>query len=244
MSLVIVLYVREGIVMASDSRLTLNATQQRQGQQVTHLAVGQSDTNNKTFLAKGRIGISICGQADIQGIPISGYIESFINTLRKNVSVTTLPRQLLNYFRGLHGPPRTLFYVAGYKNNNQGIPQQHLYFVDIHNNTSVRKNNPNRQGAEWGGEIDVLIRLIQPVWLRAGQPGHYSYRPIPHHSIQWGYFTLQDAIDYAIYAIKTTIDTMRFHPRAKTIGGPIDVLVIKPNEAFFIQRKELHGNIK
>ena len=236
MSLVIVLYVREGIVMASDSRLTLSTTRQRQGQQITHLAVGQSDNNNKTFLVKDRIGISTFGQADIQGVPISGYIESFINTLRNNVSITTLPQQLLNYFRGLHGPPRTFFLVAGYR-NNQGIPQQHVYIVDVHNNTVARKNNPNQQGAEWGGEIDVLNRLIQPVFLRTGRQGNYGYNQLPHHLIQWGFFTLQDAIDYVIYAIKTTIDTMRFHPRPKTVGGPVDVLVIKPNEAFFIQKR-------
>jgi len=33
MSFIVTVYVREGIVMASDSRLTLNTTQQQQGQQ-------------------------------------------------------------------------------------------------------------------------------------------------------------------------------------------------------------------
>jgi hypothetical protein len=27
----------------------------------------------------------------------------------------------------------------------------------------------------------------------------------------------------------------------RVMGGPIDVLVIKPDEAFWVQRKELHG---
>jgi hypothetical protein len=52
---------------------------------------------------------------------------------------------------------------------------------------------------------------------------------------------LQDAIDFAIYAVKTTRDTMRFQTRFKTVGGPVDVLVIKPEKAFLVQRKELHA---
>jgi len=73
-SFVITLYVREGIVMASDSRLTLN-TQNQQGQnQIVNLAVGQSDSNYKTFLSPSNIGISNYGAADIGGTPIGGYI--------------------------------------------------------------------------------------------------------------------------------------------------------------------------
>ena len=52
--------------------------------------------------------------------------------------------------------------------------------------------------------------------------------------------TLQDAVDFGVYAVKTTIDTMRFQQKEKTVGGPIDVLVIQPHQApIFIQKKEL-----
>ena len=55
--------------------------------------------------------------------------------------------------------------------------------------------------------------------------------------------TLQDAIDFSIYAIRTTIDTMRFQARPKTVGGPIDVLLLTPKEVKWIQSKELHGEM-
>jgi len=58
--------------------------------------------------------------------------------------------------------------------------------------------------------------------------------------LAYRFFTLQDAIDFAVYGIHTTINTMRFQMRVKSVGGPIDVLVIKPDEAFWVQRKELH----
>ena len=53
--------------------------------------------------------------------------------------------------------------------------------------------------------------------------------------------TLQDAIDFSIYAIRTTIDTMRFQARPKNVGGAIDVLLLAAEEARWIQRKELHS---
>lgn len=78
MSFIISLYVREGIVMASDSRLTLN-TSSKQGKQVISVATGMSDSNYKTFLGAQGFGISTFGQADIKGVPLSGYIEAFVN---------------------------------------------------------------------------------------------------------------------------------------------------------------------
>ena len=53
--------------------------------------------------------------------------------------------------------------------------------------------------------------------------------------------TLQDAIDFADYAIRTTIETIRFQHKEKTVGGPIDILIVKPNESpTWIKRKKLH----
>ena len=57
------------------------------------------------------------------------------------------------------------------------------------------------------------------------------------------YKTIQDAIDFAVFAIQTTIDCVKFFPRAKTVGGPIDVLVINRERAFWVNREELKINI-
>jgi hypothetical protein len=237
MTFIITLYVREGIVMASDSRLTLSATIQEQDRQVVQMAVAESDSTYKTFLAPNNIGISIYGAADIQGVPLGGFVESFINEkiALGSYAVDQVAQELLTYFRDFPKPPEVGFLVAGYKKADS-VPEQHIWEALIAQNRTERLNQPGVPGAAWRGETDVMRRLIQPVFLQT-QGG---YIPIQHHQIQWGFFTLQDAIDYAIYAVKTTIDTMRFHPRPKTVGGPIDVLVIKPDRAWWVQRKELH----
>lgn len=242
MSLIITMFVREGIVMASDSRLTLNSQHGQAGATyINQLAVSQSDTNNKTFLAPNNIGISTCGAADVNGVPIGGFIESFITEnlhVTPSVEVDQIPTMLLNYFRALPGIPMTFFHVAGYKKEQDKFVQ-HVYFVDVQSASVKRLNLAGvygEQGAAWNGETDILTRLINPVFVQDGE----NFPPLPYFQIPFQFFTLQDAIDFTVYGIATTIDSMRFMPRAKTVGGPIDVLVIKDQSAEWIQKKDLH----
>ena len=242
MSFIVTMYVREGIVLASDSRLTLHVTQPEQdSQQVVQLAVGQSDSTYKTFLALKRFGISTYGDAAISGVPIAGYIESFISEHLSpgEYQIDQLPQEILNYFRNFEPIPNTAFHVAGYKKVNN-IYEQHIWHVSVNENAANRINESGQQGASWGGEGDILGRIIKPAFSRDPEGNFQTY---PTYKIPYSFFTLQDAIDFAIYAIRTTIDTIRFQPRAKTVGGPIDVLVIKPEEAFWVQRKTLKGEI-
>ena len=72
-----------------------------------------------------------------------------------------------------------------------------------------------------------------------GQKDEVIRAPAP---IVWDAMTLQDAIDFSIYAIRTTIDTMRFQARPKNVGGDIDVLLLTHNrKSGWIQRKEYRG---
>jgi len=238
MSFIITLYVQEGIVMASDSRLTVNRIEQRGIQQV-QICVPQSDANYKTFLAPDNVGISTFGAADINGVPISGYIESFITEKLSagTVELHQIPRLILDYFRSLPLIPDTSFHIAGYTTENgRRIP--HVWVVNLPQSTITQMNQPGQQGATWGGESDIMSRLLNTVGTIAAD-GKFSQ--IPAYPIDWQFFTLQDAIDFAIYAVRTTIDSMRFQTREKTVGGPVDVLVIKPDRAFWVARKELHG---
>ncbi|MFW6363069.1 MAG: hypothetical protein ACOC0D_04405, partial [Spirochaeta sp.] len=62
-----------------------------------------------------------------------------------------------------------------------------------------------------------------------------------YQRIPFEFFTLQDAIDFSVFAVRSTIEAIRFMPRPKTVGGPIDILAITPSESRWIQRKELHA---
>jgi hypothetical protein len=243
MSLVVTMFVREGIVMAADSRLTLNNTLHQSAQVTEQLAVTQTDSNFKVFQAPGNIGIATYGAGDIGGVPIAGFIESFIEERMGNqrAEVDRIPGMILDYFAAMKTPPATYFHIGGYKLEN-GRLAQHVYEVNVQAKSIKRVNKPDPAGAEhlgswWGGETDLLIRLLNPSCWKGSDGRFYDFA---QYNIPWQFFTLQDAIDFAVYAVRTTADTMRFQPRPKTVGGPIDVLVIKPKECFWVQKKTLH----
>lgn len=240
MSLIITLYVREGIVMAADSRLSLNSKLGAGDGTALSLSVGQTDSTHKLFqLAGTRVGISTVGDADVAGTPIGGYMQGFEETLGidQDPTVEEVANKLLQYFRDLPGPPKVIFHVAGYCRLQEQLSQQ-VWEVKVAEGTAKQVNVPTQQGAAWNGEPDVIARLLTPMWQKTDGD---QYRQLPQFEIPWGYFTLQDAVDFAIYAIRTTIDSMRFQVRPKTVGGPIDVLVIEPSKAYWVQQKTLHA---
>ena len=74
MSFIIAIQVREGFVMASDSRITFTSTESpANGQQVVKLGTHISDTTYKTFLTPSNVGISTCGDASLNNQPLTGY---------------------------------------------------------------------------------------------------------------------------------------------------------------------------
>ena len=233
MSLIVTVYTHEGIVMAADSRLTLTAKVPQDGNP-KKISFDFSNATQKIFCTTGNVGISTCGAADIQHRPIAGYIEAFAAE-KGNASVDDLAQQLLTYFRALKADLNTVFHVSGYTEDRQ----QRVYVVAVAQN-QVRQVNPDgAQGAKWNGETDVLTRIINASWLSddKGKPG----QQLPLYPIPWEFFSLQDAVAFAVFAMSATIGAIRFQNRIKTVGGPIDILVVKPQEMSWVQRKELHG---
>jgi hypothetical protein len=132
--------------------------------------------------------------------------------------------------------PNTTFHVAGYVDQN-GTPTQEIYLVDVRNQMVQLQAQPNTQGFTFGGETDVINKLYQHVAI-AGP--NQTWQPLPYYDLPIQFFTIQDAIDFSVYLIEITINTMRFQARPKTVGGPVDVLVIRPSESIWIKQKILH----
>jgi len=240
MSIVIATYVPEGIVLAADSRLTLTWTSDVNGKQNVNSAQ-ISDTTDKLFLLNDRIGLSTFGAADIGGIPIAGFVSQFIEQkINDQTEVDQVGRLALDFFRGLKADLNTFFYVAGYKKES-GKSMQHIYHVDIKNN-QVQRLNQNASGlffgANWGGEIEVISRLVGKIKV----PKESDWVELGEAAVAWNFLTMQDAIDFCTFAVRTTIESFRFQQRIKTVGGPVDVLVIRPTEGVsWISKKELHS---
>jgi len=243
MTLVVATYIPEGIVMASDSRQSITIKGKTPEGKDFKVETVNSDAVMKTsLLEKQQVGISNYGQDLLGGVPMGSYIKRFIEEeLVDTDNVTTISEKLIEYFRKSFSDADAGFYVAGYKKEGKAsVP--YVYRCHIAKNTVERRNSkPDGSlvySASWSGQTDVLTSIVNPVTIKDEKGNDKVIRAVA--PIIWDAMTLQDAIDFSIYAIRTTIDTMRFQARPKNVGGPIDVLVLTPEEAKWIQRKELH----
>ena len=126
-----------------------------------------------------------------------------------------------------------------------GLSVPYVYNCHVFRNELKRLNTkPGNDeityGASWGGQGDVIAGILSPPRSLNRDDG--VQRPVKAPVI-WDAMTIQDAIDFAIYAVRTTIDTIRFQARPKNVGGAIDVLLITPEETSWIQRKKYRGQM-
>lgn len=238
MTLVVTAHVPEGIVMATDSRLTITNTRDVEGRTVVDVAASQTDTSYKLFLAANRVGLSTFGAATIGPTPIAGFIEQFLeDTVRGDTPAADVPELLRAHFSRLPQVPDTGFHIAGYVPVG-GSLVQHVWRLFLSNGAITQVAPAQRTcGILWNGEIDILSRFFGSGVQQVSPDG--TVNELPSFPVPVDMFTLQDAIDFAVYAIRTTADTMRFQMRPKTVGGPVDVLVLRPKEALWLSRKAL-----
>lgn len=262
MSLIVSVYVNEGIVMASDSRLTLTVSNPIIGPIVAKNSIPFSDSTCKTFVCPNGCGISTCGNASYNNKPIAGFIDQFISQLTKKTKVSDIPQMLIDYFNALNNNVLTIFQVCGYEVEN-GNPIQKAYRVFTGQNARIEEQSTNAtQGAMWDGETIVLSKLIKrqiispqiidannvnltnpdgtsTIIEKAAILDYKNLSIVPEAPIAWQFMSLQDAVDFVKFAIETTINAMKFQSIDKTVGGPIDILIIKPTKTKWLQHKSL-----
>ena len=267
MSLIVTIRTPEGAIMAADSRTTWSSNLSADR---TMVGIHFSDTANKLFLAGGRFGISTCGDASIGGRSISAWMEDFIQmSIRDEESVREVVDALGSYFVKLRPMKDVIFHVVGYESVGSNNTVLSFYRVSVCANGELQVQGPGRGcGASWDGEITTMSRLIKDCFIADATEIHHVQNLVvnqqdnngkltqmnfgdvvalpknvlhfPEASIKWRMFTLQEAIDFAVYAIRTTIATLRFQSQPVTVGEPIDLLVIKPSQAMWLSKKDLH----
>lgn len=234
MSFIIAVYVNEGIVLASDRRTTYtNTVNTQDGRIIQRIGIHCTNSTDKTFLCPNKAGISTCGDASFLGKPITGFIKAMIREkITPETSVSDIPQIINDYFNSFESVPNTHFIVAGYVENGK---KQYICKVNPFSK-QVKTMDSDCQGATWDGETNTLTRLLQNVALKIADG---NYNDLPYENVLWEYFTLQDAIDFAKYAVETTINTMRFKNVIETVGGKIDILVITPDKSFWLEKEKV-----
>ena len=246
MSFVITVYVPSGIVMASDSRQSVTIQKKDNVTEKKYPVVQtiSSDFVYKThLLSKQQVGISIFGESILGKITAESHLKTFEEeNLTERDNAETISQKLLDFFKKKFPEANTSFHIAGYRKKDK-ISVPYVYHCNIKRNELKRLNIAADQktvlyGTSWGGEGDVIAEILQPAWMKIADG---SLKQISKPPIIWDAMPLQDAIDFAVFAVKTTIDTIRFQARPKTVGGPIDVLTLTYEGSQWIKKKELHG---
>jgi hypothetical protein len=234
MSLVVTLYVPSGIVMAADSRMTvLRAEDRGEADQKTRVEqqLVLSDSAYKVVELKTvGVGMSLYDAGVIDNQPMESHVRRFEEeALSSNDDVRTVANKFMEYLQKKHPSANVGFHVAGYRTEGKASVPYVLVGHTVHEKAIRRVNATDEGQLQFGvvraGDVLVANRLIDP-----------NYLPL------FAAMPLQDAIDYAVHLIRATIDTLRFEPRYPSVGGPIDVLVIRSDGPQWVQRKELHGS--
>jgi 20S proteasome alpha/beta subunit len=114
-------------------------------------------------------------------------------------------------------------------------------------------------GSTWVGQGDVVSRIIlgydskmlnMPVFQRNNNQKNELITQLHglEYNIQWGLMTLQDAINLAVFLIKSTQMIQRYADGinmdigdVQNVGGPIDIAVIRDGEGIeWINKKQLY----
>ncbi len=233
MSLVVTVYVPSGIVMAADSRTTVLRSEEREEDgrktKVQQQIVLSDNAHKIVALPSIGVGISLYDAGVINNQPVDSHVHRFEEeAITPEDDVVSCGEKFLSYFQANHPNVPVGFHIAGYRRENR-TSTPFAFVGHTTKQENVRRVNVSDDGkVQYGilrsGDIQVVNRLIEK-----------SQLPL------FAAMPLQDAVDYAVHLIRTTIDTMRFEPRFPGVGGAIDVLAVTPSEMRWVQRKELHG---
>jgi len=262
MSLGIVIKGPEGLVLAAESRVTLSAA--LQDQQV-HVNFDNATKLLSFSHPNTTVGVVTYGQAAIGLRTAHSFVPEFEAGLpQERLSVRDFAERLGQFFMqqwkaamppDYTGPDMT-FVVGGFDKDE---PYGRVLLLGIPKQPSPVEQNakPGEFGITWGGQREVVDRLIQGFDHRLPEIAQKALDLKPQQvqslkqalnvlqmALPLGAMPLQDCVDLAIFFIRTTITAQRLTVGIRGCGGPIDVATITRREGLrFIQRKETVGEI-
>jgi hypothetical protein len=259
----------EGIVLAADSRVTLQA------QQAGTNAVFPAYYDNATKLLKVKgqdfVGAVTYGVGALGGGPggpqprtAYSYIPEFEQELAEEgrLSVEEFASKLSDFFLRQWNatmPPNTpasetlVFLVGGYE---EDAAYGRVFQVVIPTAPTPEEQSVDDFGITWGGQAELASRILQGydlqleplirthVNLNAAQTSNLRQNVLPALAvpIPFQFLPLQDCVDLAIFLVKATATIQKWMLGVRGVGGAVDVATITRTEGFKpIQQKEIEG---
>lgn len=262
MSLAIAIKGTEGIVLAADSRLTLEA--HKQGMPPLPITFDNA-TKILSFSGKHKyVGAVTYGLAVIGSRTAHSFVSEFEQTQLSNNERLTIKAyaDLLSHFfvqqwgqmpSNYRGPDMT-FLVGGYSPNSA---YGEVFLFSVPGQPEPKQQHENSFGMIWGGQLEVVSRLIHgfdPELITIAQKLLNldskqaealltELRSKLQYPIPWEVLALQDCVDMATFLIRSTMTAQRMAVALRGVGGAIDVATITSTTEFdYVQKKKLHGD--
>jgi len=252
----------EGMVLAADSRVTVEA---KQGSASPMIVSFDNATKLLSFFAPNRhIGVVTYGAALIGLRTAYSYVSEFELTLPENqrLEVTDFAYRLSNFFMERwievtpkeYSGPSMSFITCGY-DSDYAYGKTFLFDIPKHPVPQPRNPGEREFGMTWGGQLQVASRLIHgydpvvtEVIRRELNLDQQKTSELMTHirqrtefQIPYEMLPLQDCIDLAVFLIQTTISAQKLAIGVRGVGGTIEVATITRTEGLqYVQKKPLH----
>lgn len=217
MTILATVFVPEGIVMAVDSRMTINMPPQSDGTKEKFVL---TDNAQKIFFLKNaNMGISCCGELKINGLMISEFIERFDSEIIPGKeTVECIANNFLDHVNKRNLTGKIAFHLCGYQE------QPYVYVIEY--GKLSRRNTDNESKLIYSmiatGETMIINNLLY------GK----DFIPIPYTIMP-----IRDAIDFCAFLVEVVIRIEAFGGFMAACGGPIDILLLTKGETLWIKHK-------
>ena len=207
MSLVVVIKAPAGIVLAADSRTTVNIRSPGASERAVYFDDARKILR---FDRQGKIAVAAYGNAVDAGTRLK--IQEGMGRQRKGSGV----RSFANKLAPLHPGKGTHFLVAGYNDTSiTGQIESKVFAIEYNGSERVVMEQLGGQyGIIRGGETDVVNSLLKCSSLKINVEA----------------LGLQGCVDLATTLIETTVSMQQLSVGARGVGGAIDVVTITPVE--------------
>ncbi len=266
MTLIVTLRTPDGIVIAGDSLSTMVANKQLEGDfnvqcpkcNHPHAFKGRmpniyhSNTLShaqKVFSFMGRFGVGTFGVGQVVDKTIHFVLRELEEDLlkvkkgtKKIKTIKDISEAIGKYVQNLileqireetknknaeiqEGSYPIGFQIVGYESNKP-------LTCEVHIGKNLKIHFHNKLGITYTGQPEVVNALFA------------RFDTNPEETPIFQHFSLQDAIIYAEFLIKTTATYQRFSSNMATVGGEIDVALITPFDGFkWVKQKSLQAKL-
>lgn len=258
MTIVVAVACPEGLVLGADSR---SSTFGDRGGRVA------TDHTQKVFSVADRFGVVTFGYAFVDGNTIAGVMEEFEAQTEPPQNIDQAAERLRDYFhkrlekhfdaypndKPPEGADALGFIIGGY--DDKGVGRIKLLYLPTKTLHDGAATAANECGAHWDGETQVLSRLVKG-WCAVsidttGWPQeHLDALEKASYLTPFGRMALQDAVDFATFAIRTTIDMQRFSDGTvaspgsfPTCGGTAELVAITRRGLQWLQETKLRATV-